>query len=108
MSDGPTHFRNETVRLVGKGLKFPHHFKLPYKPWSTGAVELLCKELLRVFRAIVSELQIPLDEWPDPLRLVQSALNSSPSPQRGNVPPITAFTVRNPHRLSQPSCEPKQ
>ena len=32
MSDGPTHFKNETVRLVSKGLKTPHHFTLPYCP----------------------------------------------------------------------------
>ena len=38
MSDGPTQFRNEVVRLVTKGLKVPHHFTLPYCPWSNGAV----------------------------------------------------------------------
>ena len=34
MSDGPTHFKNETVHKVSKGLKVPHHFTLPYTPWS--------------------------------------------------------------------------
>lgn len=32
MSDGPTHFKNETIRMVAKGLKVPHHFTLPYCP----------------------------------------------------------------------------
>lgn len=32
MSDGPTHFKNETVRLVSKGLKVHHHLTLPYCP----------------------------------------------------------------------------
>jgi len=96
MSDGPTHFRNETVRLVAKGLKVPHHFTLPYTPWSNGAVERLGKELLRVFRSVVSELQMDLKEWPDLMPLVQSALNNAPSPQRGNVAPITAFTGMEP------------
>lgn len=41
MSDGPTHFKNEVVCLVTKGLKVPHHFTLPYCPWSNGAVERL-------------------------------------------------------------------
>lgn len=41
MSDGPTHSRNETLRLVSKGLKGLHHFKLPYCPCSDGAVECL-------------------------------------------------------------------
>lgn len=26
MSDGPTNFKNETVRLATKGLRVPHHF----------------------------------------------------------------------------------
>ena len=71
MSDGPTHFKNETVRAVTRGLKVPHHFTLPYTPWSNGAVERLGKELLRVFRSIVSELQMKFEEWPDLLPVVQ-------------------------------------
>jgi transposase InsO family protein len=96
MSDGPTHFKNETVRLVSKGLKVPHHFTLPYTPWSNGAVERLGRELLRVFRAVASELQMRLEEWPDILPLVQSVLNNAPSPSRGNVAPLTAFTGQDP------------
>lgn len=38
MSDCPTHFRNEKIRLVAKGLRVLHHFTLPYGPWSNGAV----------------------------------------------------------------------
>jgi len=92
MSDGPTHFKNETVRLVSRGLKTPHHFTLPYTPWSNGAVERLGKEVLKVFRALVSELRMDLTEWTSLVPIVQSALNNSPSPQRGGVAPVTAFT----------------
>lgn len=94
MSDGPTHFKNETIRLLTKGLRIPHHFTLPYCPWSNGAVERLGKELLRVARALLSELQFRHDEWPQLVPLFQSALNNAPSPQRKNVAPITAFTGR--------------
>ena len=94
MSDGPTHFRNEVVRLVCKGLKVPHHFTLPYCPWSNGAVERLGKELIRVNRAVLSELQMRHTEWPDILPLVQSVLNNSPSPARANVSPVMAFLGR--------------
>jgi transposase InsO family protein len=92
MSDGPTHFRNETLRLLAKGLKTPHHFTLPYSPWSNGAIERLGKEMLRVFRSVISELRMGFNEWPDILPLVQSVLNNSPSPQRQNIAPLTAFT----------------
>lgn len=32
-SDAPTHFRNESVRLVSKGLRVPHHLTLLYFLW---------------------------------------------------------------------------
>lgn len=93
MSDGLTHFKNETVRMVSKGLKVPHHFTLPYSPWSNGGIERLGKELLHAFRSILSELQMRPEEWPDLLPLVQSALNNAPSPQRSDIAPIIAFTA---------------
>lgn len=54
ISDGPTHFKNETVRLVTKELRTAHHFTQPYRPWSNGAIERLDKEVLRIARALLS------------------------------------------------------
>lgn len=54
MSDGPTHFKNETVRMVCENLEVPHHVTLSDSPWNNGAVERLGKELLRVLRSICS------------------------------------------------------
>ena len=85
MSDGPTHFRNETMLLIAKGLRVPHHFTLPYTPWRYGTVERLGKELVRALRATVSEFQMRYEEWPDLLPLVQSALNNAPSTARDNI-----------------------
>lgn len=98
MSDSPTHFKNETIRLLTKGLQSRHHFTLPYCPWSNGAVERLGNELLRIFRAVLSETQLPKDEWPQLLPIFQSAINNSPSPARSNIAPITAFTGAPPSR----------
>lgn len=53
MSDRPTHFRNETIRLVTKILRTPHKFNLPYCPWINDAVENLRQEVLRVARALI-------------------------------------------------------
>lgn len=36
--DGPTHFKNETLRLLSKGLRSPHNFTLPYCAWPNGGV----------------------------------------------------------------------
>lgn len=76
MSDGPTHFRNETLRLVSKALHTLQNFTLPYFPWSNGAVERLGRELLRITREILSELQLRPDAWPDLLLIFQSALDN--------------------------------
>lgn len=54
MADGPTHFKKETIRLLTKGLSTPHHFTIPYCPWSNGAIERLGKEILQVARAVLS------------------------------------------------------
>ena len=96
MSDGPTHFRNESIRLLAKGLRTRHHFTMAYCPWSNGAIERLGKELLRVSRSVLSELQLSPDVWPDLLPVFQSVINNSLSPQRNNIAPITAFTGQQP------------
>lgn len=58
MSDGPTHFWNETIDLVAKGLKTPHHFKTPYCLWSDGVIDRFGMELIQAFRVVLSELQL--------------------------------------------------
>lgn len=80
MSEGSTHFKNDTLYMLSELLRLKKHFTLPYKPWSNSAVERLRKELLRVFQAVTPELQLRLEEWPDLLPLVQSAHSQPPSP----------------------------
>ena len=92
MSDGGSHFQNETLRIIAQKLRAKHHITLPYTPWSNGAIERLCKEVLRVFRALTSELRLEFQEWPDLVQVVQSVLNNSPSPQRRDIAPVTVFT----------------
>lgn len=92
MSDGPSHFRNETMRLLSKGMRCKHHFTQAYCPWSNGSIERLGKEILRVARALISELQLNNKSWPDIIPLIQSAINHAPSATSNNTCPITAFT----------------
>lgn len=96
MSFGSTNFKNDTLRLVAKGLKVPHYFIVSYIPWSYGTVKLLRREFLRVFRSVISELQIGFEEWYDLLPIFQSVLNNFPSPQRVNVSLITALVGSKP------------
>lgn len=96
MSDEGTHFKKATIRKLARGLKTPHHFTLPYTPWRNGSVERLGREVLRLFRGIMSELQLTLDEWTDIVPVVQHALNNAPSPQRQGLCPITIFAGTEP------------
>ncbi len=92
VSDRGSHFKNELVRILGEATKASHHFTLAYCPWSNGTVEVVCRELLRATRALLSEFQLPHRCWPSVLPLVQSALNNSKIPRLGNRCPLTAFT----------------
>jgi Integrase zinc binding domain len=91
-----SHFKNLIIEALRKSLRTQHHFTTAYTPWENGTVERACREVLRATRALLSEFQLRPNQWPDVARIVQSILNNSPSPQRGNIAPITSFTGREP------------
>ena len=91
VSDRGSHFKNELVAQLQARLKIQHHFTLAYCPWSNGTVEVVCREVLRACRALLSEMQLPLKSWPDVVPMVQSALNNSMLPRLGNRCPQTVF-----------------
>lgn len=59
-------------------------------------MERLGKELIRVARAVLSELQRTYDNWFQTIPMIYIDINITPSPQRINVPPMTASTGRPP------------
>lgn len=85
-------FKNEVVAGFNEKLRGSHHFTLPYCSWTNGTVEVVCRELMRVLRALTSEFQIPFNFWPSVLPLVQSVLNSTHLARLGGRCPLTAFT----------------
>ena len=92
VSDQGTHFKNELVKILRDEVKAGHHFTLAYCPWSNGTVEVVCRELIRTTRAVLSEFQLPHSSWSQVLPIVQSVLNNSIIPRLGNRCPLTAFT----------------
>ena len=92
VSDRGSHFKNEVVRLLKEKTNSGHHFTLAYCPWSNDTVEVVCRELLRASRAILSEYQLPNKCWPSIMPVVQSALNNSILERLANRCPLTAFT----------------
>ena len=97
ISDQGSHFKNEVMHQLANELNTHHHFTTAYHPESNGTVEVVCRETLRVARALLSEFQLGAAEWPRFLNTIQRVLNHSPSPKLGsNYAPITAFTTQPP------------
>lgn len=96
MSDGPTHFKNDTVHLLTKFLNVLHHFVFPYTTWSKGSVKPPERELFQVLAAITSELRIISKELTDLQPIAQSVVNNAQSLQLRNFLPIIPFTGLQP------------
>eukprot|EP00737_Agarophyton_chilense_P000533 gb/GEZJ01000595.1/.p1 GENE.gb/GEZJ01000595.1/~~gb/GEZJ01000595.1/.p1 ORF type:complete len:370 (-),score=37.03 gb/GEZJ01000595.1/:420-1529(-) len=92
VSDKGSYFKNKLMNLIADALKSKHHFTLPYCPWSNGSVEVVCRELLRTCRAVLSEFQLSRSAWPSVLPLVQSALNNSSTRRLNRRCTLTVFT----------------
>jgi hypothetical protein len=108
ISDRGSHFKNEVVQRVQKELKAKHHFTTVNCPWSNGTIESACKQVIRAFRAVLSELKMYADEWPEVINMVQSVLNNSLTTRRmcgrRTSKWATTFLLRNTARAVCPSC----
>ena len=62
VSDGAPHFKNETLKLVAAKLGASHRFSVAYSSWINGTVERMNLEVVRTFRAVMSERGRPLSE----------------------------------------------
>lgn len=79
---------------LNRMLHFHHHFTTPYSPQLNGTVETVCKEVLRGYRALLSEFRLKETEWPEVIEIVQSVLKHSVRPSLVNRDPITVLTGR--------------
>jgi hypothetical protein len=70
----------------------PSIFTTANCPWSNGTVESACKQMKRAFRAVLSELKLYADEWPEVVNMVQSVLNDSLSTKLNKRTPMQVFT----------------
>jgi hypothetical protein len=80
------------VQRVQKQLKAKHHFTTANCPWSNGTIESACKQVIRAFRAVLSELNMYADEWPEVVNMAQSALNNSLSTRLNKRTAMQVFT----------------
>jgi IS30 family transposase len=91
ISDRGSHFKNVVIRRVQKELKAKHRFTTANCPWSNGTIESACQQVIRDFRAVLSELKIYADEWPEVVNMVQSVLNNSLSTRLNKRTPMQVF-----------------
>jgi transposase InsO family protein len=92
ISDRGSHFKNEVVQRVQRELKTKHHFTTASCPWSNGIIESACKQVIRAFREVLSELKMYADEWPEVVNMVQNVLNNSLSARLNKRTPMQVFT----------------
>jgi Chromo (CHRromatin Organisation MOdifier) domain len=92
ISDRGSHFKNEVVRRVQKELKVKHHFTTVNCPWSNGTIEFACKQVIRAFCAVLSELRMYAAEWLDVVNMVQSVLSNCLSTRLNKRTPMQVFT----------------
>jgi hypothetical protein len=92
ISDRGSYFKNEVVQQVQKELKAKHHFTTANCPWSNDTIESACKQVIRAFRAVLSELKLYSDEWPEVVNMVQSVLKNSSSTRLNKKTPMQVIT----------------
>ena len=60
VSDGAPHFKNETLMLVAVKLGASYRFSVAYSSLTNNTVERMNLEVVRTFRAVMSERRRPL------------------------------------------------
>ena len=90
-SDRDFHFKNDVIHKLNQKLRARYHLTTAHCPHSNRKVESICREVLRAYQSLLSELQRKTSEWPVMLPLVQRVLNHSMQSSLGRGAPITAF-----------------
>ena len=98
ITDGPTSFKNTLLKEITDTLRIKHHICLSYSPWTNGGIERQNREMLKIFRTILSESGTSWSflRWPELAPLVQYCLNTTPCQTLGNISPLEVMTGRSP------------
>ena len=83
VTDGGTHFDNVLVKALQRRFKALYHITTAYAPWSNGIIERVLRELVRLFRTLLAECNMPTSQWPELVPLVEAVINRTPSRTRG-------------------------
>ena len=90
ISDGGRHLRLEAGGRAN-GFKTPHHpGVLP------GAIEFVGQDMIYTVRAVLSEFEMPIEEWDEVIPFIQYVINHRPRERLGGRCPIEVVTGRKP------------
>ena len=63
-----------------------------YAHYSNGTIEIVNRQILNLFRCLLSELRCDKANWPDLTTLVEHTLNHRPQKRLGGRAPVTVMT----------------
>ncbi|ETV71524.1 hypothetical protein H257_13187 [Aphanomyces astaci] len=85
---------NQVMAELQHVLGAHHHFTTARCPWANGTVEVVMRQLLRLFRACLSEWRMAATQWNEIHMVVMLIMNQLPSSSLGGVAPVTAMSGR--------------
>ena len=91
-SDRGSHFRKQLVREIRERMHFAHHVTLAYCPRTNGSVEVVCRDLLREMKALLSEFRMTFKMSPAVVPIVESILNRTQLARINGLCPLTTLT----------------
>lgn len=83
VSDQASHFKNQTMSILASVHRIKHELTVAYSPWINGSVERCKRTLREACTALLSELHIGPQDWPQVLNIVMISLNTAPLPRLG-------------------------
>lgn len=92
VTDQGSHCKNAVIHRLQEEIHMLHHFKSAYTPWSNGTEQVVCREIAKTTRALLSEFQLPFKDWSKVVQLVRAALNSTPLKRLKDKCPLEVFS----------------
>ena len=74
ISDGGSHFNNKIVIALMKRFRTLHHIVTAYAPWANGTIERVMREIVKLYRLLLAESNLPIENWHLLTPLVQATL----------------------------------
>jgi len=96
VSDQASYFLSETMKLFSQKMNTRQHYITAYAHYSNGSIEIINREIISLFRALISELRWDKHHWPWLVKLVEHTLNHRPQRRLGGHAPITVMSGLQP------------